>query len=105
MVYWHTAWKKHHSWMIRKFRIPTYVSVVLLFYYTYWFNKSSGRRTLAFMDHTYWNEEKAALHKRDFGYHSHYDPVIARSRKNMLLAQGGYQMRVPFEDQLRPSSN
>jgi len=105
MVYWHTAWKKHHSWMIRKFRLPTYIALGLAFYYAFWFNRSSGRRTLEFLDHTYGNDAKAQRNKRDFGYRHHYEPLIARSRKNLLLAQGNYQMRLPFEDQLRAHDN
>jgi len=91
--------------MIRKFRLPTYIALGLAFYYAFWFNRSSGRRTLEFLDHTYGNDAKAQRNKRDFGYRHHYEPLIARSRKNLLLAQGNYQMRLPFEDQLRAHDN
>lgn len=98
MVFWHTAWKKHHSWMIRHYRIPTFIGLGMGFYYVYWFNRSSGRRTIAYLDRIHIGDDWVARNKRDFGYHHHYQPAIARSRKNWLISQGDYHMRIPWEE-------
>lgn len=46
------------------------------------------------------NQDAAEANRKNYGYRTHYKPQLARSRKNQLIAQGDYKMRVPFEDQL-----
>lgn len=98
MVYWHTAFKKHHSFLIRKARPFNFGLVILSFYSVFWYSNRSHQRTFRHIDRDVPSQEKADNSRRMFGYRRHYEPLIARSRKNLLIAQGGYEMRLPFED-------
>lgn len=98
MVYWHTAFKKHHSWMNRKIRPFNFSLVFIAFYSIFWYSYKSHKRTFRSMDHDVPNQHKADNARRMYGYRRHYEPLIARSRKNLLIAQGGYEMRLPYED-------
>jgi hypothetical protein len=102
MVYWHTAYKKHHSWMIRKMRGWNFFGVFMGFYAIYWFGKYSSNRTLWYLDRVKPNQAAADRERRDFGYRERYEPLIARSKKHYLLAKGDYAPRLPYEDQLLP---
>ncbi|CAG9331174.1 unnamed protein product [Blepharisma stoltei] len=101
MVYWHTLYKKHHSWMIRKTRGYNFFLLFLCFYSVYWYNRSSAQRTLAFLDRVRPDEKKAREDLKMWGYRRHYQPLIARSRKNALIARGDYAMRIPYEDEMK----
>ena len=102
MVFWHTAYKKHHSWLIRKTRFWNYLIVFGTFYSIYWYNRYSSNRTLSYLDRVPPSQERANQERRDFGFHARYEPLIARSKKHYLISKGDYAPRVPFEDQLRP---
>mmetsp|Transcript_3490 Transcript_3490/g.5376 ORF Transcript_3490/g.5376 Transcript_3490/m.5376 type:complete len:111 (+) Transcript_3490:3-335(+) len=101
MVFWHTAFKKHHSWLIRKGRGWNFLVVFMMFYSVWWFNRSSATRTFKYMDRVQPTQEKADAARRYYGYRHHYEPLIARSKKNYLIAQGDYSMRIPHEDQFK----
>lgn len=101
MVYWHTTYKKHHSWLIRKTRGWNFFFLFLGFYSVYWYNRTEAQRTLKYLDRIHPSQERANAERRLWGYRTHYEPLIARSRKNLLLAQGDYEMRLPWEDQFK----
>jgi hypothetical protein len=100
MVFWHTAYKKHHSWLIRKTRWFNYLFVVTVFYSVYWYNRYETNRTLKYLDRVKPSQARADAERRDFGFRERYEPLIPRSRKHYLISKGGYQTRVPYEDQL-----
>lgn len=101
MVFWHTTFKKNHSWLIRKGRPWTFLTLFMMFYSVYWYNKSGIFRTFSYLDHIDNSQERADSQRAMYGYRRHYEPLLARSRKNYLIAQGNYSMRVPFEDGLK----
>lgn len=98
MVYWHTAFKRHHSFLIRKLRPFNFFLVGMMFYSVFWYTNRSYQRNFKYIDRDVPSQEKADKNRRMYGYRRHYEPLIARSRKNWLIAQGGYEMRLPFED-------
>ena len=102
MVFWHTTYKKNHSWLIRKTRSWNFLAVFLMFYSVYWYNKSNVYRTFKYLDRVQPSQERADAMRALHGYRQHYEPLLARSKKNYLISQGGYKMRLPFEDQLKP---
>lgn len=102
MVFWHTAYKKHHSWLIRKTRFYNFAFVIALFYGVYWFNRYSMNRTMWYLDRIGPSQVKANKDRRDYGYRAHYEPLVARSKKHYLISQGDYAPRIPYEDQLLP---
>ena len=102
MVYWHTAYKKHHSYLIRKTRFYNLFAVFMVFYGVYWFNTYETNRTLWYLDRVNPTQEQADKARRNFGFRERYEPLIARSKKHYLIAQGDYQPRIPAESQLLP---
>jgi hypothetical protein len=72
-----------------------------MFYFIFWWNRTGAFRTFTIMDKIKMTRSQAAREKRDYGYRKHYEPKIARSRKNMLIAQGGYEPRLPYEDLMK----
>ena len=101
MVFWHTTFKKNHTWLIRKTRGWNFLAVFLMFYSVYWYNKSNAWRTFKYMDRIHYDQNQADANREMYGYRRHYEPMLARSKKNFLIAQGNYQMRLPHEDQLK----
>jgi hypothetical protein len=101
MVYWHTCWKRFHTYLNRKWRPWNFTVLFGTFYAVYWYNRSGAYRAFVHNDLNPMTRSRATEEKRDFGYRKHYEPKIARSRKNMLIAQGGYEPRLPFEDLLK----
>lgn len=102
MVFWHTAWKKHHSWAIRKTRSWNFLILFTGFYGLYWFNRYSTSRTLAWLDYMKPTEEQAKLDRKMYGYRKYTEPGLAASKKNYLIATGDYQPRLPTSKQLLP---
>jgi hypothetical protein len=103
MVFWHTAYKKHHTWLIKKTRSFNYFVIILAFYSVYWYNRYSANRVLAYLDRIKPDQAKADAQKRNFGFNDRYVPAIARSRKHLLISRGEGAPRIPFEDQLLPA--
>lgn len=102
MVFWHTAYKKHHSYLIRKTRFFNFFIIGMGFYYLYWYNRYESKRSMWYMEHVKPTQERANSERRNYGFRERYEPLLARSRKHYLYSKGEGAPRIPYEDQLLP---
>lgn len=102
MVFWHTAYKKHHSYLIRKTRGYNLFVTFMLFYSLYWYNRYESNRFVRYLTHVEPSQARADSQRQNYGFRERYEPLIARSKKHYLISKGDYAPRIPYEDQLLP---